>query len=69
MTTKKSREQILEMVITKKILKTNMKNIEIRVPQNTKAEFEPQIIPKHSRKVIPTIHDAILSIYTKGMAK
>ena len=52
----------------KKVLKTDMGNIEIRVPQDTEGEFEPQIVPKHSREVSPTIHDAILSMYAKGMS-
>jgi putative transposase len=52
----------------KKVLKTEMGNVEIRVPQDTEGEFEPQIVPKHSREVSPTIHDAILSMYAKGMS-
>ena len=49
----------------KKTLKTNMGNFEIDVPQDTEGEFEPQIVPKHSRTVSPTIQDAILSMYAK----
>ena len=52
----------------KKTLKTNMGNFEIDVPQDTEGEFEPQIVPKHSRTVSPTIQDAILSMYAKGMS-
>ena len=52
----------------RKTLKTEMGNFEIDVPQDTEGEFEPQIVPKHSRTVSPTIQDAILSMYAKGMS-
>ena len=52
----------------KKTLRTDMGNFEVQIPQDTEGEFEPQIVPKHSREVSPTIQDAILSMYAKGMS-
>jgi len=52
----------------KKTLKTDIGNIDIDVPQDTEGEFEPKIVPKYSREVNPTIQDAIISMYAKGMS-
>jgi putative transposase len=52
----------------KKSLRSDFGNVEIQVPQDTQGEFEPVIVPKHSRDVNPTINDAIISMYAKGMS-
>lgn len=52
----------------KKSLRSDFGNVEIQVPQDTQGEFEPVIIPKHSRDINPTINDAIISMYAKGMS-
>ena len=52
----------------KKILRTDIGNVEIDVPQDTEGTFEPKIVPKYSREVNPTVQDAIISMYAKGMS-
>lgn len=52
----------------KKSLRSDFGNVEIQVPQDTQGEFEPVIVPKHSRDINPTINDAIISMYAKGMS-
>lgn len=52
----------------KKTLRSDFGNVEIQVPQDTQGEFEPVIVPKHSRDINPTINDAIISMYAKGMS-
>lgn len=52
----------------KKTLRTDMGPVEIQVPQDTEGEFEPVIVPKHSREINPDVQDAIISMYAKGMS-
>lgn len=52
----------------KKTLRSDFGNVKIDVPQDTQGEFEPTIVPKHSRDINPTINDAIISMYAKGMS-
>lgn len=52
----------------KKTLRSDFGKVEINVPQDTQGEFEPVIVPKHSREINPTINDAIISMYAKGMS-
>lgn len=52
----------------KKRLRTDFGELEIAVPQDTNGEFEPQIVPKYKRDINPSIQDAILSMYAKGMS-
>ena len=47
----------------KKTLRTDMGPVEIQVPQDTEGEFEPVIVPKHSREVNPDIQDAIKAVF------
>lgn len=49
----------------KKVLKTDISNVEIHVPQDTECKLEAKIVEKHTREVSPTILDAILSMYMK----
>ena len=50
----------------KKTIRTDMGNIELQIPQDTEGNFEPVIVPKHSREVNPNIQDAIISHVCKG---
>lgn len=52
----------------KKRLRTDFGEFQIAVPQDTNGEFEPQIVPKYKREINPSIQDAILSMYAKGMS-
>ena len=52
----------------KKTIRTDMGNVELQIPQDTEGNFEPVIVPKHSREVNPNIQDAIISMYAKGMS-
>ncbi len=52
---------------TKKQVKTEHGALEIEVPRDRNAEFEPQIIPKRSR-LSEGIESLIVSLYAKGMS-
>jgi transposase-like protein len=49
-----------------KTLKTSMGGLEIDVPQERNAEFEPKIVPKHKRD-ISEIEQKIINMYARGM--
>lgn len=51
-----------------KTLKTTYGNVEINVPRDREATFEPQLIPKRTKDV-SGIEDKILSMYAKGMSQ
>lgn len=51
---------------SKKIVKSELGNVELNMPRDRKGEFEPQIIPKHQRN-ITGLDEKILSLYAKGM--
>ena len=58
-------EQILrttEMDIVLKLLKTSSGPLEIKVPRDRKAEFEPQIIKKHQTMLDELEHQIISSL-------
>jgi putative transposase len=40
--------------------------VELRVPRDRNASFEPRIVPKHARR-LGNINDMILSLYSRGM--
>ena len=52
---------------TTKTLSTENGPIEITVPRDRNGEFEPQIVPKHARR-LGRIEDMILSLYSRGMS-
>ena len=58
---------MLEMDIPRKLLEVNTTNIDLDIPRDGNAEFEPQIIPKYQRE-ITGIEGQILSLYAKGMS-
>jgi len=49
-----------------KTLKSTMGEIEIDVPQDRNAEFEPKIVPKHKRD-ISEIEQKIINMYARGL--
>jgi putative transposase len=51
---------------TTKRVKSKDKEFEIIVPRDRNSEFEPQIIPKHSRR-FDGFDDKIISMYARGM--
>ena len=52
----------------KKTVRSEFGNVELDIPQDKNGEFEPVIVPKHSREVSPSINDMIISMYAKGMS-
>ena len=52
---------------SKKTVRSEYGNINLDIPRNKNAEFEPQIIPKYQRE-ITDIEGQILSLYAKGMS-
>ena len=52
---------------SKKTVRSEYGNINLDIPRNKNAEFEPQIIPKYQRE-ITGIEGQILSLYAKGMS-
>ena len=53
---------------SKKQIRTSMGNMDISIPRDRKAEFEPRVVPKYSKDVSPSMEDRILSMYAKGMS-
>ena len=51
---------------SKKTLKGDTGQVEIKVPRDRKATFEPKIVPKHQRR-LPSLDEKILSLYARGM--
>lgn len=51
---------------SKKTLKGDQGDVEIHVPRDRKGSFEPQIVPKHERR-LPSLDEKILSLYARGM--
>ena len=52
---------------SKKTVRSEYGNIDLDIPRDRNAEFEPQIIPKYQRE-ITGIEGQILSLYAKGMS-
>lgn len=53
---------------THKSVKTSHGNVEISVPRDRNADFEPQLIPKRSRDV-SGIENKVIAMYAKGMSQ
>lgn len=51
---------------SKKNLKSNYGDTEIKVPRDRDGEFEPKIVKKN-QTTLPSIEDQVLSMYAKGM--
>src|SRR6187549_3736796 len=52
---------------TTKTLQTEHGPVPIDVPRDRTGTFEPQIVPKHARRVAP-LDDKILALYARGMS-
>ena len=50
---------------SKKKLKSNMGEVEIKIPRDRKSEFEPVVVPKHSRD-ISRLETQIIELYGMG---
>ena len=53
---------------TKKNVKTSAGEVDIQVPRDREASFEPKLIPKRQRDV-SAIEDKVLSMYAKGLSQ
>lgn len=51
---------------SKKIVRTDLGEIDLKIPRDRNNDFEPEIVPKHS-KDLSAIEDKIISMYAKGM--
>ena len=51
---------------SKKTLKSDQGDVEIRVPRDRSSTFEPKIVAKHERR-LPALSDKIISLYARGM--
>ena len=50
-----------------KTVKTDSGPVELRVPRDRKGSFEPQLIPKHSRR-LDGFDEKVLAMYARGMS-
>lgn len=50
---------------SKKKVKSNLREIELEIPRDRKGEFEPVIVPKHSRD-ISNIEQQIINLFAMG---
>lgn len=53
---------------TKKTVRSNYGNIELKIPRDTNREFEPVIVKKKERQVSDSIDDIVISMYAKGVS-
>ena len=51
-----------------KRVKTDLGEVELKIPRDRNGEFDPQIVPKHSSD-ISAIEDKVISMYGKGMSQ
>src|SRR5205807_1566620 len=51
---------------SQKTVHTDVGSVRIDVPRDRNSEFEPQIVPKHSRRV-EGFDESIISLYAKGL--
>ncbi len=52
---------------SKKTVKSQFGDIELNIPRDRNGEFEPQVIPKHTRD-ISGLEEKIISLYARGMS-
>ena len=50
-----------------KTLRTSFGDVDVSIPRDRKAEFEPQLLKKNQTSVSQDIEEKILSMYAKGM--
>lgn len=53
---------------SKKTVRSNYGNIELKIPRDTDHEFEPVIVKKKERQVSDSIDDIVISMYAKGVS-
>ena len=51
---------------SKKKILTHDQNVELNIPRDRNSEFEPEIVPKYSKR-LPLFNDQIISLYSRGM--
>ena len=51
---------------TRKTVQTDQSEVTLEVPRDRNAEFEPQIVPKHQRR-LKGFDDKVISLYARGM--
>ena len=51
---------------SKKKILTHDQHVELNIPRDRNSEFEPEIIPKYSKR-LPLFNDQIISLYSRGM--
>ena len=51
-----------------KTVRSQLGELEIDIPRDREASFEPQLIPKHQKDVLP-IEDRVLAMYAKGQSQ
>jgi transposase-like protein len=56
------------MVIVKKRVKSQLREIELEVPRDLKGEFEPVIVKKHQWTISSELEDMIVSLFARGMS-
>jgi len=53
---------------SRKSIMTSNGDLEIRIPRDRNAEFEPHLVKKHQNSLTNEIEEKILSLYAKGMS-
>ena len=51
---------------SKKKILTHDQHVELNIPRDRNSEFEPEIVPKYSKR-LPLFNDQIISLYSRGM--
>ena len=51
---------------SKKKILTHDQNVELNIPRDRNSEFEPEIVPKYSKR-LPLFNDQIILLYSRGM--
>ena len=52
---------------SKKTVKSQFGNIELDIPGNVKSEYDPKVIPKHTKN-ISSLEEKIISLYSRVMS-
>ena len=60
--------EIIETVISKKTVKTQIGEVDVKIPRDRNGEYEPQIIGKCNRNA-DGMEEKILALYVCGMSQ
>lgn len=52
---------------SKKIVRSDVGELELKIPRDRNNEYEPELVPKHKRDIL-MIEDKVISMYAKGMS-